>query len=1834
MNKKRVLSLLMAIVMVVALMPINVFAAVGGYGTLTVKYYNEQGQYIGNYNTLYFSDGDEIDTSKLTLPSGYVLSTSKTGFWYGDYNSSSNYKYSSSNVYLHSYTSGSGKWSTTYYKFTKSSADTTNAIPKESSGATYPTATVIVYVKQVTQLNHVDVRVNLTENVTTWVNGVSSTSTKNYTIAKATDVSIKVNGKTYTNPTLRTDGTAKEFNFNLSSNKFVLDDSLSISINASITDQQGQKKEYTYTPDYTAILKAAANCPGHGTSNAGLDFDLEANTIITNNTSSSVVMNFVDQGGNTVKTTTSNPYEYGTTYSETGVLPEGYELVDPSVLLTVSGTMGAGNVICTFTVKPISYNITYDLAGGTNSVNNPATYTIEDSIIFEEATKAGFAFGGWYKEASFVNKVASIPVGSTGAKTLYAKWTENDITINYVAVGGGGVNKDSETLKPSTGTAGGATATANSGHEFIGWSTSSTATTAADCITTSPHYVPSKVGGAYQAATYYAIFVEKDVTITYIAGEHGKVSRDSETIKSKKKTAAGSTAIPDAGYHFVSWKNAAGTTVGTDAVFVPAKNSAGLYETATYYADFEEDAHVTITYEAGNGGSVGDDSDTINPVIGTPSGSTATANAGYVFLNWTDANGNEVGADEIFVPSKINGKFAAATYTANFVEAEDVTISYTAGIGGSVSSDSEDLAPVTGEPDGSTAIPDAGYHFVSWKNAAGTTVGTDAVFVPAKNSGGLYETVTYYASFAEDVYVTITYEAGNGGSVGYDTDTINPVIGTPVGSEATANAGYVFLNWTDADGNEVGTDEIFVPSKINGKFVTATYRANFVEDEDVTISYTAGTGGSVSSESEQVAPVTGEAAGSTAIPDAGYHFVSWKNAGGTIVGTDETFVPAKNSAGLYETATYYADFEEDAHVTITYEAGNGGSVGDDSDTINPVIGTPVGSEATANAGYVFLNWTDANGNEVGTDEIFVPSKTNGKFVTATYTANFVEDEEITIYYTAGTGGSVSSESEQVAPVTGIPDGSTATADTGYVFLNWTDANGYEVGTDEALIPSKTSELFASATYTANFVEDEDVTIYYTAGTGGSVSSDSEQVSPVTGEATGSTASASAGYVFFNWTDAEGNEVGTDETFVPQQSDNGVYTAATYTANFTENASVTVTYVASTGGTIGDIVTGEAVSQTTEDIAPATGTPSGAVAANLTGYTFFNWTNSNGDEVGTSYKFTPSKAQGVYVADTYKANFKPKYHNFVVEDIYNDMNGEEIDELHSITGNDSGEKVAFGSEISSAKNEYLRGYEYSDMIVYVDEEKATDAELAELGVTVDRENGTLTGTLPDHQIWVKYIYNEVEKYRVDYTSEGKVTGMPDSITDALPGDEITISTAVPIRDGFTFIEWRPEINEDPIEVTEGKFIMHGGNVEIRAVWEANEEVWNYDVKYYTEDGKLITTIPSTVLKSDPIVTTVENKAPEGYKLQGYTFNGGEMTRELSAEITEDGQTIAVYYEKNDLIVKHVYGTTTVYDSNQSKTNLSVESGNVVVNAVTSGRYSRILSAALNNNSLGGVTAVTVVPNGESKYEVVFTYGIRSSSDSDDNSYTPSNPGSSDSTPGDDVTIIEDPAVALQDGLESIDHFAYVFGYEDGTVRPENKVTREEVATIFYRLLTDGTRDALFTKEQNFPDVSSSRWSNVAIATLLNGKIVSGYPDGEFKPGNYITRAEFAAIVAKFDNLSYSGDNKFSDIYAHWAANYINSAAIKGWISGYPDGTFHPDAYISRAEAITLINAVLGRQVSKDGLLPEAKYWSDNTPDKWYYEAVMEATNSHDYDRETDSNVEKWTALKDDKIWTER
>ena len=225
-----------------------------------------------------------------------------------------------------------------------------------------------------------------------------------------------------------------------------------------------------------------------------------------------------------------------------------------------------------------------------------------------------------------------------------------------------------------------------------------------------------------------------------------------------------------------------------------------------------------------------------------------------------------------------------------------------------------------------------------------------------------------------------------------------------------------------------------------------------------------------------------------------------------------------------------------------------------------------------------------------------------------------------------------------------------------------------------------------------------------------------------------------------------------------------------------------------------------------------------------------------------------------------------------------------------------------------------------------------------------------------------------------------------------------------------------------------------------------------------------------------------------------------------------------------------------------------------------------------------------------------------------------------------------ATGVPDKLNGDDHFAYVIGYPDGKVHPKGNISRAETATIFFRLLKADIRDGNLTADNDFSDVSDSQWHNKAISTMAKLGIVKGRRADRLDPDASITRAEFAAICARFNTKPVENSSSFSDISGHWAENEIERAAAFGWISGYPDGTFRPDARITRAEAMTMINRVLCRMPqSESDLLDSMVTWPDNKPSDWHYLAVQEATNSHDFNRQGEVG-ESWTKLTSVPDWT--
>ena len=252
------------------------------------------------------------------------------------------------------------------------------------------------------------------------------------------------------------------------------------------------------------------------------------------------------------------------------------------------------------------------------------------------------------------------------------------------------------------------------------------------------------------------------------------------------------------------------------------------------------------------------------------------------------------------------------------------------------------------------------------------------------------------------------------------------------------------------------------------------------------------------------------------------------------------------------------------------------------------------------------------------------------------------------------------------------------------------------------------------------------------------------------------------------------------------------------------------------------------------------------------------------------------------------------------------------------------------------------------------------------------------------------------------------------------------------------------------------------------------------------------------------------------------------------------------------------------------------------------------------------------------------------------------GGGSSGGGGTITIPDD----VPTGLDLKNHYGYIIGYPvdyytgkpttDQTkkpVRPEGKITRAEVATIYFRMLTDENRAANWNQVSGFSDVKSSAWYNNAISTLTKAGILKGYEDGTFQPDGYITRAEFATIAIRFFSGVYEGEDLFPDIKGHWAEDYINNAANKGLVKGYEDGTFGPDRYITRAEAVTLVNRTLNRHPHNDGLHQDMLRWPDNMDtSKWYYADMQEATNSHEPDKnKSTADKEYWGKMLPIRDW---
>ncbi|MGF7058932.1 phosphoribosylformylglycinamidine (FGAM) synthase PurS component [Brassicibacter mesophilus] len=494
----------------------------------------------------------------------------------------------------------------------------------------------------------------------------------------------------------------------------------------------------------------------------------------------------------------------------------------------------------------------------------------------------------------------------------------------------------------------------------------------------------------------------------------------------------------------------------------------------------------------------------------------------------------------------------------------------------------------------------------------------------------------------------------------------------------------------------------------------------------------------------------------------------------------------------------------------------------------------------------------------------------------------------------------------------------------------------------------------------------------------------------------------------------------------------------------------------------------------------------------------------------------------------------------------------------------------------------------------------------IGYRVDEANSTeLPYTVTEESSVIEVYYAVDEEQTLDYTVSYYKDG------ELLETSEVmTVLVANPVVENVSYANMPIgyKVDEEastslPYTVTEESSV-----IEVYYVVD-QEQTLDYTVNYY-KDGAVepFATSSGEVLVANPVVESISyENMPIGYKVDEAN------STELPYTVTEESSVIKVYYTSRTDIsytVNYLEKNTNRALAKQRIVKDQTFRAKITEKAINIAGYKKVAPASV---------TITLAVEGN---KISFYYIKIEDKDDDDDDRDKDKDRDKDDDK--EIEIIDEEIPLAVPELNRNDHYQYIKGYPDNTVKPEGLITREEVATVFYRLLTEEYRNNLKTNIHDFSDVAADRWSNMHIATLAKGEIIQGYTDGAFKPSNYITRAELATIASRFNNLSPFESDKFSDINGHWANEYINSAAEKGWVNGYDDGTFKPDQYITRAEFVTLVNNVLERSVSKGEILPEARKYPDLDESKWYYEAMQEALNSHYYNRLEDGS-EDWTEI---------
>ena len=910
------------------------------------------------------------------------------------------------------------------------------------------------------------------------------------------------------------------------------------------------------------------------------------------------------------------------------------------------------------------------------------------------------------------------------------------------------------------------------------------------------------------------------------------------------------------------------------------------------------------------------------------------------------------------------------------------------------------------------------------------------------------------------------------------------------------------------------------------------------------------------------------------------------------------------------------------------------------------------------AGWTFEGWTTSDVT-VGNDGTFkMPDKN------VTFTGSWTEKGRATInYVVVGPEGcgtvTPASETPYVDADAKAVSGSKATATDGYRFVGWYDnegCTGTALSTDASYTPSKPEAGWADKTYYAKF-ESLTYTITFETETGGTLTGQTNY----TGLAYNADfpaepgKSANSGYYFDGW-----YKNGTKVTPLPQK----VTENATYTAKWLSYNSIGLDLTGKIQKTLNsDVELSNQrftinVKQTGAEVASATATATvSATTISDPGYTGSAPFQKDDFKLNFTapgiYNYSIVEAEdGQLAGMTYDVGFD-NGHTMIVNVDENTTTNELYVKSVTIDGKPvyaHGETEATPTWLTITNN-YVEPKETFDLNTLISKNFVKDPE---------RDGKDIpTGT---YEFKAQIVETDSSWNKIDSgaTYEGTATLTAGGTADFAFGNDRYLKLAA--GDHYYLVS---EIS-DTVSGTTGTISYDNLTYSLKITVGPNGKVTDVEVKNFAVVSSFAAENAVEFKEEDHITfnnTYFEEKDPNKCTIDFSKFVKKELTATGSKTVDEatfivdvagsyDGEAIA-----NALPPTEMQATT---DEDVLNTTLTASIKNIVGGNV----YEEPFTGSVTVSKPGHYTFTLTERKGtqsgvtydESTYQVFVN--IKRIGDNlvirDAKTYLNNEPveliklendapvtagyiifKNTIDTGRDDYIPIIIPTIINKDTgmLNKTDHFAYVIGYPDGTVHPNGQITRAEVATIFFRLLRDEVRDGAFTTSNTYSDVAYGKWYNNPISTMSALGIITGYPDGTFKPNKPITRAEFAAIAARFDETQSGKSATFSDVIGHWAAKEIGIAYYNDWIKGYPDGTFKPDQNITRAEAMTLINRVLERKPeSPADLLTNMNKWTDNMDtSKWYYLDVQEATNSHGYTRKT-FNYELWRQMLPDPDWS--